>query len=51
MRTNRWDSAALQRFQDSPVVAGRRGAIDAGATVEELEPVVAAYRVRRREAR
>ena len=37
VRTNRWDPAALQRFQGSPVMAGRRGAIDAGASVEELE--------------
>ena len=32
VRTNRWDPAALQRFRGSPVVAGRRGAIDAGAS-------------------
>ena len=37
MRTNRWDAAALQRFRDSPVVTGRRGAIDAEASVEDLE--------------
>ena len=37
VRTNRWDPAALQRFQGSPVMAGRRGAIDAGASVVELE--------------
>ena len=37
VRTNRWDPAALQRFRDSPAVAGRRGAFDAGASVEELE--------------
>ena len=37
VRTNRWDPAALQHFRDSPTVAGRRGAFDAGASVEELE--------------
>ena len=35
--TNRWDLAALQRFREHPVVTGGRGAIDAGATTEELE--------------
>ena len=35
--TNRWDPAAFQRFLASPVLAGRRGAIDAGATTQELE--------------
>lgn len=37
VNTNRWDLATLQRFREHPVVATRRGAIDAGATTEELE--------------
>ena len=37
--TNRWELAALLRFRDSPPMAGRRGAIDAGASVEELEQI------------
>ena len=37
VNTNRWDLAALQRFREHPAVATRRGAIDAGATTEELE--------------
>ena len=39
VNTNRWDLAALQRFRDHPAVAGHRGAIDAGASVEELEQI------------
>ena len=39
VRTNRWDPAALQRFRESPPMAGRRGAVDAGASVEELERI------------
>ena len=37
VNTNRWDPAALQRFREHPVVTGGRGAIDAGATTEDLE--------------
>ena len=37
--TNRWDPAALQRFREHPVVAGHRGAIDAGASIERLEQI------------
>ena len=37
VNNNRWDLATLQRFREHPVVATRRGAIDAGATTEELE--------------
>ena len=37
LSANRWDPAALERFREHPVVAGRRGAIDASATTGELE--------------
>ena len=42
VNTNRWDLGGLQRFRESPVVAGYRGAIDAGASVEQLEQLAEA---------
>lgn len=39
VKTNRWDAAALQRFRQDEFVSGFRGALDAGATTEELEHV------------
>ena len=37
VNTNRWDLAHLESFRSHPLMAGRRGAIDAGATTGELE--------------
>ena len=37
--TNGWDPAVLDRFRADPLVAGFRGALDAGASTEQLEHV------------
>lgn len=37
VRVNGWDPAVLARFREAPVVTGARGALDATATVAELE--------------
>lgn len=39
VRTNEWDSAALQRFREDDVFRGFRSAIDATATTEQLEHI------------
>ncbi len=39
VRTNDWDTAALQRFRDDDVVKGVAGALDAVGTTEQLEHV------------
>ncbi|MFE6862445.1 TIGR03857 family LLM class F420-dependent oxidoreductase [Nocardia sp. NPDC057668] len=39
LRTNDWDPAVLQRFRDDPVVQSVPGAIDAKATVAQLEHI------------
>lgn len=39
VRVNGWDPAVLERFRQAPVVIDARGAIDATATIEELEQV------------
>jgi len=39
VRTNGWDPAVLERFRADPFVAGFQGALDAKATVAELEHV------------
>jgi 5,10-methylenetetrahydromethanopterin reductase len=39
VKTNRWDPAVLRRFRDDDLVKGFRGALDALATIDELEHV------------
>ncbi|MCG8590035.1 MAG: TIGR03857 family LLM class F420-dependent oxidoreductase [Proteobacteria bacterium] len=39
VKTNGWDPQVLKRFREDAFVAGFRGALDATATVEELEHV------------
>ncbi|MAE97338.1 MAG: TIGR03857 family LLM class F420-dependent oxidoreductase [Deltaproteobacteria bacterium] len=39
VETNGWDPAVLERFRADDLVQGFRGALDAGATTEELEHV------------
>lgn len=39
VRANQWDPAVLDRFRQAPVVTSARGAIDATATLAELEQI------------
>jgi alkanesulfonate monooxygenase SsuD/methylene tetrahydromethanopterin reductase-like flavin-dependent oxidoreductase (luciferase family) len=40
VEVNRWDPSTLQRFREAAVIASARGAIDATATVAELEQIM-----------